>query len=52
MNQIVYMKKANLILSNLHNIKPYQKSLKVFDYTGIEVQIDLEEKTICFKIFK
>jgi predicted ribosome quality control (RQC) complex YloA/Tae2 family protein len=36
--------KANLILSNLHNIKPYQKSLKVFDYTGIEVQIDLEEK--------
>ena len=36
--------KANLILSNLHNIKPDQKSLKVFDYTGIEVQIDLEEK--------
>ena len=36
--------KANLILSNLHNIKPYQKSLKVFDYAGIEVEIDLEEK--------
>jgi predicted ribosome quality control (RQC) complex YloA/Tae2 family protein len=36
--------KANLILSNLHNIKPYQKSLKVFNYEGIEVEIDLEEK--------
>ncbi|MDD2897034.1 MAG: NFACT family protein [Aliarcobacter sp.] len=36
--------KANLILSNLHNIKPYQKSLKVFNYEGIEVDIDLEEK--------
>jgi len=36
--------KANLILSNLHNIKPYQKSLKVYNYEGIEVEIDLEEK--------
>ena len=36
--------KANLILSNLHNIKPYQKSLKVFNYEGIEIEIDLEEK--------
>ncbi len=36
--------KANLILSNLHNIKPYQKNLKVFNYEGIEVEIDLEEK--------
>ena len=24
--------KANLILSNLHNIKPYQKSLNVYNY--------------------
>ena len=31
-------------MSNLHNIKPYQKSLKVFNYEGIEVEIDLEEK--------
>ena len=36
--------KANLILSNLHNLKPYQKSLKVYNYNGIEVEIDLEEK--------
>ena len=36
--------KANLILSNLHNLKPYQKSLKVYNYNGIEIEIDLEEK--------
>ena len=36
--------KANLILSNLHNLKPYQKSLKVYNYIGIEIEIDLEEK--------
>lgn len=36
--------KANFILSNLHNIKPYQKFLKVFDYEGKEIEIDLEEK--------
>ncbi len=42
-SNILY-EKANLILSNLHNIKPYQKSLKVFNYEGIEVEIDLEEK--------
>ena len=36
--------KANLILSNLHNIKPYQKSLNVYNYEGVEVEIDLEEK--------
>jgi predicted ribosome quality control (RQC) complex YloA/Tae2 family protein len=40
----VLYKKANFILSNLHNIKPYQKSLKVFDYEGKEIEIDLEEK--------
>ena len=37
--------KANLILSNLHNIKPYQKSLKVCNYEGVEVEVDLEEKS-------
>ena len=31
-------------MSNLHNLKPYQKSLKVYNYEGIEVEIDLEEK--------
>jgi hypothetical protein len=31
-------------LSNLHNIKPYQKSLNVYNYEGVEVEIDLEEK--------
>ena len=36
--------KANLILSNLHNIKPYQKLFKVHDYSGVEIEIDLEEK--------
>lgn len=36
--------KANLILSNLHLLKPYQKSFKVYNYEGIEVEIDLEEK--------
>ena len=36
--------KANLILSNLHNLKPYQKSLKVYNYEGVEVEIDLKEK--------
>jgi predicted ribosome quality control (RQC) complex YloA/Tae2 family protein len=41
--------KANLILSNLHNIKPYQKSLKVFNYEGVEVEIDLEEKSSASK---
>lgn len=40
----IFYEKANLILSNLHNIKPYQKSLKAFNYEGIEIEIDLEEK--------
>lgn len=40
----IFYEKANLILSNLHNIKPYQKSLKVFNYEGLEIEIDLEEK--------
>jgi predicted ribosome quality control (RQC) complex YloA/Tae2 family protein len=36
--------KANLILSNLHLLKPYQKNFEVYNYDGIEVEIDLEEK--------
>jgi len=35
--------KANLILSNLHNIKSYQKSFKTYDYEGNEIEISLEE---------
>ena len=34
--------KANLILMNIHNIKPYQKSFKTYDYNGNEVEVDLE----------
>lgn len=34
--------KANLILGNIYNIKPYQKSFTTFDYNGNEVEIDLE----------
>ena len=41
--------KANLILSNLHNIKPYQKSLRVYNYEGVEVEVDLEEKSSASK---
>ena len=36
--------KANYILSNIHNIKPYQKTLKILNYEGVELEIDLEEK--------
>ena len=36
--------KANFILSNIHNIKPYQKTLNIVNYEGNEIEIDLEEK--------
>lgn len=36
--------KANLILGNIHLIKPYQKELTTFDYEGNEVTISLETK--------
>jgi predicted ribosome quality control (RQC) complex YloA/Tae2 family protein len=32
---------ANLILANLYQIKPYDRKLKVYNYEGIEVTIDL-----------
>lgn len=41
--------KANLILSNLHNLKPYQKSFKVYNYEGNEIEIDLEGKSSASK---
>ncbi|QKF74246.1 putative ribosome quality control (RQC) complex component, YloA/Tae2 family [Aliarcobacter faecis] len=34
--------KANLILANLHNIKPYQKELKVENYDGKILKVELE----------
>lgn len=41
--------KANLILGNLHTIKPYQKTLKTYNYNGEEVEIDLEENASASK---
>ncbi|RXJ85608.1 NFACT RNA binding domain-containing protein [Arcobacter sp. CECT 8985] len=34
---------ANIILGNLHNIKPYQKILEAYDYDGNEVKIELKQ---------
>jgi len=36
--------KANLILANLHSIKPYQEILKTFNYEGKEVEIKLDTR--------
>ena len=33
--------KANLILNNLHLIKPYCKSFKTYDFSGNEIEIEL-----------
>ncbi len=33
--------RANLLLANLYVIKPYQKSVKLYDYSGDEIEIDL-----------
>ncbi|RXJ80887.1 NFACT RNA binding domain-containing protein [Arcobacter sp. F2176] len=41
-SQLLY-EKANLILSNLHLIKPYEKSAKLNNYDGSVVEIDLSE---------
>ena len=37
--------KANLILANLHQIKPYQKELITYDYEGNEITIELKESS-------
>jgi predicted ribosome quality control (RQC) complex YloA/Tae2 family protein len=39
---LMLYEKANLILSNLHNIKPYTKSFKAYDYSGNEIEVELE----------
>jgi predicted ribosome quality control (RQC) complex YloA/Tae2 family protein len=36
---------ANLILANLHHIKPYDKQLKTYDFSGKEISIDLPKET-------
>ncbi len=36
--------KANLILGNLHLIKPYQKSFTTFNYEGKEVELTLNQE--------
>lgn len=38
-----YYELGNLLLSNLHNIKPYQKNVKLTSYNGEEVEINLSE---------
>ena len=35
--------RANVVLSNLHNIKPYQKEVELEDYQGNSFKIDLSE---------
>ncbi|PLY10166.1 MAG: hypothetical protein C0626_06640 [Arcobacter sp.] len=40
---IILYEKANLILSNLHLIKPYDKSAKLTNYDGTVIDIDLSE---------
>ena len=36
--------KANLILNNLYQIKPYQEKIKVFNFDGKEVELTLDTK--------
>ena len=40
-----HSKTANLILANLHQIKPYDTKLKTFDFEGNEVSIPLPKDT-------
>lgn len=40
---IVLYEKANMILSNLHTLKPYQKSFTAYNYLGEEVEVNLEQ---------
>jgi len=35
--------KANLVLANLYQIKPYQKSITLYNYEGNEIELDLSE---------
>ncbi len=35
---------GNLVLSNLHNLKPYQSVLALKDYDGSEVEVEVDDK--------
>ncbi len=37
-----YQHYGNLVLSNLHNIKPYQKTLRLTDYDGTVLEVEIE----------
>ncbi len=54
-SNILY-EKANIILSHLHQIKPYQKTLKAKNFLGEDIEINLDEKaspsTYCNELFK
>jgi len=41
--------KANLILSNLHILKPYQDSFKAYDYEGMEIEVFLDKTSSASK---
>ena len=41
--------KANMILSNLHTLKPYQNSFKAYNYEGIEVEVFLDKASSASK---
>jgi len=41
-----HQKTANIILANLYQIKPYDKSLKAYDFEGNEVTIPLPKDTV------
>ncbi len=41
-----YQKTANIILANLYQIKPYDKSLTAYDFEGNEVTIPLPKDTV------
>jgi predicted ribosome quality control (RQC) complex YloA/Tae2 family protein len=41
-----HQKIANIILSNLHKIKPYDKTLNAYDFEGQEVTIPLPKNTV------
>ncbi len=41
-----YQKQANIILSHLHQIKPYDKVLNAYDFEGKEVSIPLPKNTV------
>jgi len=34
---------GNLALANMHLIKPYEKSVKLYDFSGVEIELELPE---------